>query len=320
VAAVQSAADKAVEEANSGKQIVQGFDGMKSEMDSISKGAQEISTSATQMNIAIKDSQQGSEAIAAAAEEQSAACEQVLKSLDEQNQALSGAEQAAQELEVQSEELKNSTDITKSAEEVAAAAEELSTSIEEISRSSSEIMTAVSEIARGSEQAAAAAEQASAGMGQIETGARLATEKANNAIERTEVLKELLESNKATMEQLIANLSDSAESGKIILSDIQAIEETSSNIAKIIDIITTVSIKTSMLAVNGAIEAARAGEFGKGFAVVSEDIQNLADDTAENIEQIKELIKAIQNQSMEVMTDLQAISSIINDNVNNAKR
>ncbi|MDQ7073265.1 MAG: methyl-accepting chemotaxis protein [Gammaproteobacteria bacterium] len=289
-------------------------------MTTISQGAQEISASATQMDIAIKDSQQGSEAIAAAAEEQSAACEQVLKSLDEQNQALSGAEQASQELEMQSEELKNSTDITKSAEEVAAAAEELSTSIEEISRSSSEIMTAVTEIARGSEQAAAAAEQSAAGMAQIETGITLAESKANEAVERTLALKELLVTNQKTTETVIENLSASAENGKALLTDIQEIEGTSRSIAKIIDAIATVSIKTSMLAVNGAIEAARAGEFGKGFAVVSEDIQSLADDTAENIEQIKELIKGIQDQSLDVMNDLQTISNTIIDDVNNAER
>ena len=53
--------------------------------------------------------------------------------------------------------------------------------------------------------------------------------------------------------------------------------------------ISTVSIQTNMLAVNGAIEAARAGEFGKGFVVVATDIRNLAHDSSENADRIKDL-------------------------------
>ena len=79
-------------------------------------------------------------------------------------------------------------------------------------------------------------------------------------------------------------------------------------IDKVIDTITTVSVKTSMLAVNGAVEAARAGEYGKGFAVVSADIQSLADEAAENVEQIKDLIKGIQDQTVNVKTDLSNVA------------
>lgn len=52
-----------------------------------------------------------------------------------------------------------------------------------------------------------------------------------------------------------------------------------------------------MLAVNGAVEAARAGEYGKGFAVVSTDIQNLANDAAENAEQIKIKLRISKSKS-----------------------
>ena len=73
------------------------------------------------------------------------------------------------------------------------------------------------------------------------------------------------------------------------------------------------------LAVNGAVEAARAGEFGKGFAVVSTDIQNLANDAAENAEQIKDLVKAIQDQIAIVRTDLMSIAESSMSEVEKAK-
>ncbi len=48
---------------------------------------------------------------------------------------------------------------------------------------------------------------------------------------------------------------------------------------------------------NGSIEAARAGEYGKGFAVVATDIRNLARDSAENADRIKDLVKNVQIRS-----------------------
>jgi methyl-accepting chemotaxis protein len=64
-----------------------------------------------------------------------------------------------------------------------------------------------------------------------------------------------------------------------------------------------------MLAVNGSIEAARAGEYGKGFVVVATDIRNLAHDSAENADRIKDLVKSIQDQIGMVGRDLTEITA-----------
>ena len=70
-----------------------------------------------------------------------------------------------------------------------------------------------------------------------------------------------------------------------------------------------VSIQTNMLAVNGSVEAARAGDFGKGFAVVSKDIRNLARDSGENAGRIKDTVRAIQDQIAAVRRELEQIIS-----------
>jgi methyl-accepting chemotaxis protein len=70
-----------------------------------------------------------------------------------------------------------------------------------------------------------------------------------------------------------------------------------------------VSIQTNMLAVNGSVEAARAGDFGKGFAVVSKDIRNLARDSGENAGRIKDTVRAIQDRIAAVRRELEQIIS-----------
>jgi methyl-accepting chemotaxis protein len=93
----------------------------------------------------------------------------------------------------------------------------------------------------------------------------------------------------------------------------------SRRIDKIVDAITTVSIQTNMLAVNGSIEAARAGEFGKGFVVVATDIRNLAHESAENADRIKDLVKSVQDQIGVVGRDLDEIMGTASTEAEKAK-
>jgi methyl-accepting chemotaxis protein len=107
------------------------------------------------------------------------------------------------------------------------------------------------------------------------------------------------------VEELIEGVLASVAAGRRSRDQVGALEQISRRIDKIVDAITTVSIQTNMLAVNGSVEAARAGEFGKGFAVVSTDIRNLARDSAENADRIKDTVKAIQDTIVTVRQDIQ---------------
>ena len=311
---------KAVEEeVQNGKVITSQLEQIRKDTVEIVGAISEIATGAQQSATATVQALKGSEDIAAAAEEQSAAAEEAAKTVAEQAQALSQCEQTAQGLSELAEDLKNSTDVAKSAEEVASAAEELSSAVQEISRSGSQIMAAIDQIRKGAEVQSAGTEEASAAVTQIEKSAQLAVERGTAGTAKVKAIRELLASNKTSVDALIANVLASADSSRQSIRQVKELELVSRRIDKIVDAITTVSIQTNMLAVNGSIEAARAGEFGKGFVVVATDIRNLAQDSAENADRIKDLVKAVQDQIGVVGRDLEEIVSTAVNEVEKAK-
>jgi methyl-accepting chemotaxis protein len=85
---------------------------------------------------------------------------------------------------------------------------------------------------------------------------------------------------------------------------IEALQDKIRRIEKIVDTINNVSIQTNMLAVNGFVEAATAGEHGRGFSVVAGDIRNLATESAENADKIKDLVRDLQIQMVKVAAEI----------------
>ncbi len=92
---------------------------------------------------------------------------------------------------------------------------------------------------------------------------------------------------------------------------IHKLGESSSNIGKVIKVITAIAGQTNLLALNATIEAARAGESGKGFAVVANEVKELAKETARATEDIAQKIDAIQSESGAAVRAIAEVSKII---------
>jgi methyl-accepting chemotaxis protein len=168
-------------------------------------------------------------------------------------------------------------------------------------------MVAVEQISRGGQQQAAATQEASATTDQIEKGARTAKVNAATALERSRRTGAMLAEIRLTVDGLSAGVERSLATTRESLHLMEGLEEISRNVDRIVDSIGMVSIQTNMLAVSGSVEAARAGDFGKGFAVVSKDIRNLARDSGDKATQVKDTVRGIQVQIAAMRRELEQI-------------
>jgi len=152
------------------------------------------------------------------------------------------------------------------------------------------------------EEVNATTEELSAGMEFISDKTKDQHENLSLMVEKMNELSALINnmgSKVSESHKLTIAMSGNARTGENSILTMSAsmnkINESSSMVSNIIQIINDISDKINLLALNAAIESARAGEAGRGFAVVADEISKLADETAGSIKEIDKLIK--QNNS-----------------------
>ncbi len=174
-------------------------------------------------------------------------------------------------------------------------------SIEDVARSSDQMTQAINDLSdiiditrngvlqqqQETDQVATAINEMTATVQEVARSASNAADAATSADREAQNGRNVVSRNIDDIEVLAQKIEQAA-------STIDQLQQESSNIGAVLDVIRGISEQTNLLALNAAIEAARAGEAGRGFAVVADEVRALASRTQQSTQEIQEMIERLQ--------------------------
>lgn len=187
--------------------------------------------------------------------------------------------------------MENSTRLVQGMEKAESATTQQSTDAEIVRQSMEEMKQSVGDISGSAANAADAAQVA-------EKEVEQSLQQINVSVKMSQALSEEIQNASSTIDQLA--------------SDTQ-------NVTQILNVITSIAEQTNLLALNAAIEAARAGEQGRGFAVVADEVRELASRTAKSTNEIRELLTVLTGAANESVGAMNSARDMARDNANSAQ-
>jgi len=180
------------------------------------------------------------------------------------------------------------TEVTQATNKVATAADQLATVSSEGNKNIQQQRLEI-------DQVASATQEMSISVADVANNALQASDSAQDANQSSSSGQQVINISMASIESLAREVEQAAEVIHKVGSD-------SEDIGAVLDVIKGIAEQTNLLALNAAIEAARAGEQGRGFAVVADEVRNLASRTQESAHEIEKMIATLQSNAGDAVT------------------
>lgn len=170
----------------------------------------------------------------------------------------------------------------------------LQESATQLSTSAAEILATTTQLSSGAIETDTAVTETTTTVEEVKQTAQLASKKARQVLDSAEQAAQVVATGQKSVEATIAGMHHIQEQMEAIADSIMRLSEQSQTIGEIISVVNNLAEQSNLLAVNAAIEAARAGEHGKGFAVVSQEVKSLADQSKKATSQVRSILGEIQ--------------------------
>lgn len=207
--------------------------------------------------------------------------------------------------------------VKQSSEQMAAFSVELSASAEQTSDASEHIASVTLEVASGSDDQVRTIVETSDVVNHMVQDVQTIARNSTNVSEATIQAEQLSVDGNDIIITAVQQMNSIQTSIGSLSNVISGLGERSAEIGQIVEVITGIAAQTNLLALNAAIEAARAGEHGKGFAVVSEEVRKLAEESSVSAQRISELITGIQTETNRAVDSMQFTTNEVETGINN---
>ena len=146
------------------------------------------------------------------------------------------------------------------------------------------------------------------------------TSNAADAVSSAQNANEEASNGKMVVDKTVSEIKQLANVVKESSEIINQLHEDTNKVNVVLEVIRGIAEQTNLLALNAAIEAARAGEQGRGFAVVADEVRNLASRTQESTEQINQMLAQLQGAASKAVHTMESSITGVETSVESANQ